>query len=373
MKKYEIMVHLGGNQVLPNLIGARQVDAKKHIIICTEQSKDKVADLKRVIDSVESTVVKDAFNPFPIIDKLREILKGTPPEKVLFNFTGGTKIMFLAALQIARELGIKGVYVDTAQGKLLWIDDEINEEKLEPCLKVEDFFLSSRTKITKKGKWSEVQELRKKTTKLMWEYRKKIATIQAAVSRNSKEAGDNKPFQCSTKRNDVVCSIEEGSTTIELRMRNSNPIKLILPNIKPINAVKYITGGWLEEYCYLSVKEGCSAQGTDIRIGLEISLLDEKNTLQEFDILITDGLRLKIIECKAGEVQQDHMHKLKSLSDYYSGNLECGILAAVRLNQKNRSRAKESGLAVFVGKEISEKLALKVFTARENDFFESEL
>lgn len=112
-----------------------------------------------------------------------------------------------------------------------------------------------------------------------------------------------------------------------------------------ISLLPNITGGWFEEYMYMQfepyMKEG---KIFDLRIGLEISFKDTKknqnisglgglrnmigDTYQELDIVFTDGKRLYIIECKAGNIKSEFVMKLQNIVRYFGGMEGKGILAA---------------------------------------------
>lgn len=52
------------------------------------------------------------------------------------------------------------------------------------------------------------------------------------------------------------------------------------------------------------------------------------DTYQELDITFTDGRRLYVIECKAGNVKSDHVMKLQNIVRYFGGIEGKGILAS---------------------------------------------
>ncbi|MBC7106224.1 MAG: DUF1887 family protein, partial [Firmicutes bacterium] len=49
-----------------------------------------------------------------------ELIGRSPPCVPVVNFTGGTKCMSVGAFIAAREAGVKAVYVDTANERLIW-------------------------------------------------------------------------------------------------------------------------------------------------------------------------------------------------------------------------------------------------------------
>ena len=61
--------------------------------------------------------------------------------------------------------------------------------------------------------------------------------------------------------------------------------------------VKYLTGGWFEEYVYNEIKE--QIKPDDILIGVDINQTKETNN-NDLDVVFTKGNKLFVIECKTG-------------------------------------------------------------------------
>ena len=82
----------------------------------------------------------------------------------------------------------------------------------------------------------------------------------------------------------------------------------------------------------------------DLRVGLEPAYQDDaKNKhdslAQEFDCAFTDGKRLWIAECKAGQVKQEAIQKLENNLKLYGGVAARGILVcSFPLTDANKKR-----------------------------------
>ena len=70
----------------------------------------------------------------------------------------------------------------------------------------------------------------------------------------------------------------------------------------------------------------------DLRIGIEVSWKTQTNTepcaAQEFDVALTDGRRLFILECKAGRVLPEDIYKLENSVRNYGGAEARGMLVS---------------------------------------------
>ena len=151
------------------------------------------------------------------------------------------------------------------------------------------------------------------------------------------------PFQVNVK-NSVVAYFDVGVQRVELNGK-------VFRFVRFESLAGYLTGGWFEEYVY---KQMLPLQDKglihDLRINFEVSFKNKgegsshgaKSSLdpyQEMDIVFTDGSRLYLIECKAGNVTIDHVVKLQNVTRNFGGVGGRGILAScfpLRATQRKR-------------------------------------
>lgn len=115
-----VMVSLVGEQPIPNLLVLRDERPDEAVLVFTERTKP-------VADRLQSLVEKDTKPvPLPVAPyDIRSIYEGLkdliekhnwPREGLVFNLTGGTKTMVLAAYQIAAEIHAPFLYLQS-EGK----------------------------------------------------------------------------------------------------------------------------------------------------------------------------------------------------------------------------------------------------------------
>ncbi len=111
-----MLISLIGEQPIPNLLPIRHLKATENLIVHTnnENASIKPAQrLKKLIPSnLEVSLLQvDAYR----VDEIRKKLQETIDERsdVIFNLTGGTKPMSLAALEVARARRATCVYYQT--------------------------------------------------------------------------------------------------------------------------------------------------------------------------------------------------------------------------------------------------------------------
>lgn len=105
----------------------------------------------------------------------------------------------------------------------------------------------------------------------------------------------------------------------------------------------------------------------DLRIGLEVSWLPTSGdssqlTAQEFDVSFTDGKRLFIVECKAGNVLSEDVYRLQNSIRNYGGVEARGILVAAFPPPKPSRRRLQSAknLSCWAGGSVPARLAQEI-------------
>lgn len=145
------MISLVGEQPVPSLLPIRHIKPDEVILIQTNTSKRVSENLKPVLEK-QCQVKTFEVTPYDIIKAKRSLEKCVSeqkikPENLLFNLTGGTKPMSLAAFQLAQELKSSFTYLQSEGGKsLLYLyawNDEIPQllrrEEIGSILTIEDF------------------------------------------------------------------------------------------------------------------------------------------------------------------------------------------------------------------------------------------
>jgi hypothetical protein len=282
----------------------------------------------------------EPFDPLETKDKILQYLKNVPADaKIGFNLTGGTKLMYAGALSACKKINATPFYFDIIHDKLIFLDD-FKTKEIKPITSVETFITlhSDNLFIAKQGYWNEISNIdisdRQLLTNILWKARSKIAKLYRSIV---PYVDDRRKF-----------SIQKNNISIDFF--SNYDVKIVIEgkeftfaNWKDFPV--YITGGWFEEYTYMQLKS-LEDNGTiyDLRIGLEVGFKEQKNvkhsfgfnnlkdmfgdTYQELDITFTDGKKLYIVECKAGNIKSEYIMKLQNITKYFGGLNGQGILAA---------------------------------------------
>ncbi len=106
------LIQLIGAQPLPNLLPPLYLKPGQTILICTPQTDQVRRRIESVIGQCHS-ICCDAYHIESLVKALDEELANQQGTDLIFNLTGGTKAMVLAANQVAMKRGARVVYLES--------------------------------------------------------------------------------------------------------------------------------------------------------------------------------------------------------------------------------------------------------------------
>jgi hypothetical protein len=370
--EYDAMIHLLGRERMPIYFGMLQFKAALHIFITTQDYQHAGIVLSRCLpkDCQSKTVtILDAFKPADTRRAIEEQVCKLPSKaRVAVNLTGGTKLMFAGALAACWELGLEPFYFEINDHNILFIRDGLTVPFIG-AKSVDEYFVVNGFDVIKSGRWEEnpVRAARQDVTRKLWEARRALGRLyQTSDFRNYHVPwGKGRNPRFSWKWEDSQASFDDrGEATLVLNGKT-------IPVTKCDDYGQYLGGGWLEEYVY-SLLRAVEKRGLiyDVRIGMEVDYANRTQPLDkmpngEFDCAFTDGKRLWLVECKAGNVKQEHIQKLENNLKTYGGIAARGILvSSFPVLSRHAKRISSSTAIVAVqAEEVSSKVLEKIVTS----------
>ena len=354
---YSVVYHLVGGEVLPIFISALQFPKEtKHILIVTGNpeadvpSNLKMTLMERHIEthvwSLGDTKTGWDFKKLDveITRRLQEDANRYGDGRRCMDITGGTKPMALTSLRVAQAAGIPVMYIDTSDRKSLWLGQEIEEEPLCNKMKLAEYFLLRGLKPQFSPDAAPPSQ-----RLLDFMYRKRdivyqhLKTYEEMGVKTLRKTIFEKFFQ------ELIQDEQWSSEEWEQYSQEA-----FWTSLKWKERRGVLQGMWFEYYVYAALET--SPEITEKVHSL--SIYDGKKKLQEFDIIYTDGFSMRIVECKAGALEQNFFHKLASQCKMFSGALEVAAMAtALPLGEVLKAEAlkervkKEKEVGVFCGKE----------------------
>lgn len=324
-EQLDTLYHLFGKQRMPSLLGVLQFPARHHVFVTT---RDFPADvMKNFVPEDEcEQIVTDAFEAATLIKDVEEHLSAQPRNaKIGFNLTGGTKIMYVCALELCRTYGVLPVYFDIANDRVVNLQDYSVKANTVRISLPQIIHLNSRT-ILQDCANSGIPQPDEQRTRLCNMLMKHQAILRESYAELNKHSDPPSPFA------------KIGTRKMEMELQPNGKARIKFPTGQEMRFpkfptfAKYLSGGWFEEYVYHEVKMllGSSSQ-YDVRLNMELRARNSRpgEIYQELDVVFTDGKRLYIIECKAGKVWGEYINKLSSIIKSYGGVSGGAILCYV--------------------------------------------
>ena len=330
IENFDAVFHLFGEQRMPSLLGINQFQTKDHVFVNSTDFPASV--MKQFIgESGFYELAVDPYDPESVKTKILGIIEALPSSyRIGFNLTGGTKLMYAGALAACRKVNAIPFYFDNRSHRTIFLNTfhsiETNTvDSVDTYIKLN----GNKLWISKNGNFSDIQSIfesdRERLTDKLWDVRSKLSRLYGDIVKYNES---NEPFE--VEYSDIYACLSKNMQA-EIKINSKKFCFEYWPDF-----ARYLSGGWFEEYTYRQleplIKIGLIK---DLRIGLEVSIDDEKGysflsepqLYQELDITFTDGRALYIVECKSGGVKSDQIMKLQNIVRYFGGISGYGILA----------------------------------------------
>jgi len=340
--KHQII--LVGGQLLPALIGEKEFLPDKIHLLVSSESKSKTNSVKSSLST--ATISENICNPFDFASVLaacEKILNKLPAsDEVLFNLTGGTKIMLLAAQSIMQERNLTGFYIN--QDDTLIEIPSYTQKTIEAKVSIKEFLslsghVLSSFKTVASFSSNDYFVSKKILDFCDRDYRYKL--IMQHFSRgykNTKEIPDSGAISLKNK-----IDFSWNKETIKINGKNKFLLTLSSPIIKNL----FFNSAWWELVVAAEVAKYGKVK--ELYIQAELPFKTDNHELKnEIDILVNSGNKLIFIECKSGKIRQEDINKMKIVKDVYGGVISKSLLACFEMPSPNiMEKCKELEIEVF--------------------------
>lgn len=280
-----ILVSLISEQTIPNLQFIKEKKVDSHLFVSTHKMEKKgsgksLIEVSGLDENLVQIIVVDAFSYEEIYNALEEVVDDE--NHYIINLTGGTKIMTLAVHDFFKDLSSE-IYYLTGKNEYIKIfpGRKKTKFKLEHQVNLEDYLKAYGFKVRSKGDhfWS-FKEATNVLQYFLHEITEKDLNVLLAL----------RPFRDKNKKLEDLKTIDGFEALLKkLDFKAKDPEKLTKYEIR------YLTGEWLEQYVYYSIKENLKISEDFIGMGWKLEKQGQSN---EFDVLYVNDNKLYIIECK---------------------------------------------------------------------------
>lgn len=310
MKK--VLVSLISDQTIPNILAIHHFKPDGLLFITTEAMERKgkykatmetlrMLGLEYPSEEVGKLVVKEDS----ILDchrKLEEWMTGREDSEFIVNFTCGTKIMSIAVYEYFKDYGSRMIYIPIPKNEFISPFPKRTATHAEPLplrLSVPQYLAAYGLKVTNLPKLVDYKREsadRKELSAFIVAHYEQLKPFLGFAGDRLRKHRDDREYDFSTGF-DEATDAERRLFSLMGIPYDGNMISKKLSR----SEIGFLTGGWLEEYCFNKI---CAVPGIDdAAIGLK--LMNKQGGDNEFDVMFTSGNSLYFIECKSLDQNDD--------------------------------------------------------------------
>ncbi len=360
-----LQVLLVGGRQIPNFLGVMLLRPNKVHFLLSKGSENLLDPLYETLAKIEGLVLPDRDQIKPIdandfqanISALEHILNKYPNAQVSFNLTCSSKVMAIAAYEVARERkDIKTFYVDTSNGRIVWFKGKEADE-MPIKISIEQYLTMYGRKPVFKDIFSKLtfsQEAAIKAANILASgYGKYLAFLERI--RGTQGSGSRK-----------VAIKNEIEINLALRLAELGIVDYSEENgyliIRSNEDWNFLKGEWLEVFVWHEVKKLQEQTQEpffdDFAVSLEIPMEGAK---KEIDLACIYRAQLIHCSCKTGKnsFETRHLDELSAISNLIGGRFCTRVFATDRLLPNDLSaaksfldQAKQREIVVVTGKEL---------------------
>lgn len=313
----KIHVCLVSDQILANLIPALMERPDKVVLAVSAGMTAKKLDrrLKKLLEDFNISVEVHGNAPDTDLSaihefafSLRDKLEATyPGAEIVFNATGGTKLMALGFVEFFRDFAHRVIYTDTAHRRIEILSTDKASPSTTPMNDVLDVprYLAAqglRYQCAASDDNERMQRIdkRKPAAKYLARHATELDDFFGALNMLASQAMDNADTLVAPRQNlkysphpksPWAKALAELVKSGLVGWQDGNTEIIFIDSER----TQFLRGGWLEEYAFHIIND---EKVFDVRHGVEVSGDAAGLTKNEFDVLSTHGNQLLFIECK---------------------------------------------------------------------------
>lgn len=348
-----VHITLLGKELLPLYYPVKQYKPEIVYIIGTKQNKEQTKRLVGLLTQKQEGVLAeeiphlkkvsfietDAYDfeaTYRACMKIHENHSDLSSDSFMYNLTGGTKIMALAAFAVASDMGSKAIYTDSASIKII-SKEQVKDIPLDCRLILHEIVALQGQKLLEAVKYdrqSKVQEVAaaQEICNFIRNRRDVYNYIRQWLDNYQWENGDTIPnhFACRGVRDVFVfhCGQRNKSGYRTLTITNNDREELLKISCEDPKAL-LLRGMWWEVLVAASISSVSKEYVVWQNVKFKQVKDPEGNMVKnEIDILVNIGNKLLFVECKSGKFDSANLHKCGTVKSTYGGEKSKVILVS---------------------------------------------
>lgn len=368
-----VHVCLVSDQTIPNILSIYHFKPDELLFVSTAEmeNKQKIDHILHTLKLIGSDYCKNFHKVIvqqdSLLDcknKLDNWMSNRDDYEYTVNLTGGTKMMSIAVYEYFKDYGSKMGYIPIGKNELLItfpIKKRIAIEKIDFKLSVVEYLTAYGLKVINNKKLPSNHKdalSRKDLSKWIVENYQNLKKLLERFSEKLRKHRDDKNgffWQTSYE----PCNEQEKDLFSKAGFSFINDS--YQKNLSQ-SEIMYLTGGWLEEFCYNEILQFKNKGIDDVVIGIIPETT--KGTKNEFDIMFTKDNALYTVECKSLDQNDDRktesLYKIAALQKDFGLRVESFFVStSPHILQNNglirpsiQSRAEQFNTTVIIPDEV---------------------
>ncbi|RLD44195.1 MAG: hypothetical protein DRI86_08100 [Bacteroidetes bacterium] len=348
-----ILINLLSEQTIQNIVAIRHFEADKVIVLTTPEYIWQVDNFEKITGVPHEKIEVLAYSMQNNMQQLTSVIEQFSENDIVVNYTGGTKIMAMAVmlkvlLSVRKRVSL--AYVNTRD--LLIEEMIINEDKtltaenhiLTQSVSINEYFIMKGESIDSYDfELNKSEEERLLLSKQLMKnnvylslFRKQQKFFIRGIPLVSHRVATSNKFDLFWDKDEIL-------------LRQGNKVY----DYKHGDGGQYFTGAWLEELIFDKLHKSDRFDNVikNLKINFKSGL--ERFNKNEMDVVVTKGFKTAFVECKAGNIKQEHIYKLRAITDYFLGSFGVAIIVARFKPQENIiEKCKDLGVHIFTNIEF---------------------
>ncbi len=366
-----ILISIVSDHTIPNILAIHHFKPDDLLFISTivMEKKNKVLSTLKALNRLSLEYKSDPVivREDSILDcdeKISNWIEGKKDTDFIVNLTGGTKIMSIAVYEFFKDYSSKMIYIPISKNEFIlpFPKKKPGESvKLNLRLSVIEYLTAYDLTVVNESYLNHYREKaikRKELSKWITNNYDKLKNLLMWLCNILRTHRNKKQFILKGSFDDA--SREEKQLLSRLNFAYDK--KTVSKKIDK-SEINYLTGGWLEEFCFVNVSE-LLGQGIDDAV-ISLQLRNRQGGNNEFDIMFTKDNALYSIECKSLDQNEDKkadaLYKVGALQKEFGLRVESffvttspHILKDGKIKESIRARAEQFKTTIIPPSEVSQ-------------------
>lgn len=370
MKK--IHVCLVSDQTIPNILTIHKFRPDGLLFITTEmmEKKQKVSAIMETLRQLGLLYEKEDIQKLVVaenslLDCHRELerwMDGREDADFIVNLTCGTKIMSIAVYEYFKDYGSRMVYIPIPKNEYIVPFPKKAAALPDPLplrLSVPQYLTAYGLRITNLPKlqgYKADAASRERLSSYILDNYETLKPLLGFLGDRLRKYRDEREYLLETGFEEATGTEREFFALLGIDYDNHN-----IRRHFSRSEIGFLTGGWLEEYCYNQVAKVAGI--ADIVIGLK--LMNKQGGDNEFDVMFTSENSLYFIECKSldqnDDKKADALYKIGALQKEFGLRVQSFLVTTSpyllkdgKLKSSVRARAEQFNTTVILRDDVPE-------------------